>query len=263
MCWVWFLGVIKKSILFLFIFFIAFGLFALAKMPAHMVWEKGLKENAQVKSLLREIGISINGVNGTIWDGGVLFKYKGISSILNWDIQFSEIYSLTLPLDLALESQAGEIDAELLLGLSSLRLLLSNGDIELSMLNPALRAQRVTLDGQLLLKDIELLFEGEKVQSAKGLLSWSGGDISYPAQRAVHKRNMPAFRGVLETVDLGSIKAGIRDSGGAFDVIEASVTPEGEAMVKVKRRLLDLADEFWPKNSNEQDVVFKMKKVIY
>lgn len=253
---------LKKTILFLLVFILAFSLFALAKAPARVVWEETLKDNDSVSATLRSAGVSIKGVEGSVWDGRALVQYKGVSSIVNWDMHLSRLFTLNLPVELFVESQAGELEALLTLGVSEIALNVARGDIDLSLLNAALRAQRVTLDGQLLLKDIDLSFDGEKLEHAKGLLSWSGGDIAYPVQRAIHQRTLPSFRGIVETND-GEIVAGIRDSGGTFDLIEANVSSEGEALVKVKRRLLDLADEHWPANSQEQDVVFKVKKKIY
>jgi hypothetical protein len=255
--------VLKKSILYFVIFLLAFSVFVVAKAPARIVWDQLKQANPSIQSSLRSVGVIVKGFNGTVWDGSALLQYKGISSILSWDIQVGKIFSLSLPVLLNVESQAGKLNAEVLPGLSGASLSVHNADLDLAMLNTALRAQRVTLDGQLIVKDVELDWDGQRIASAKGLFSWSGGDIAYPAQRAIHQRTLPAFRGVLETEGEGKVRAGIRDSGGAFDLIEANVNPEGEAMVKVKRRLLDLADEYWPQNSKEQDVVFKVKKKIF
>lgn len=254
---------LKKTILYLLVFLLAFSVFVLAKAPARVIWEGVVEADPSVTNSLRSVGVSVKGIEGTIWDGRALVQYKGIASIVDWDVKLSELYALSLPVKLDIDSQAGELEAVITVGMSDIAVTVSRGDLDLSMLSPALRAQRVTLDGQLLLKDIQLLAEDNMLRSAAGMISWSGGDIAYPAQRAIHQRSFPPFRGVIETSETGEIKAGVRDSGGSFDVIEATVSPEGEALVKVKRRLLDLADEHWPQNSKEEDVVFKVKKKIY
>lgn len=254
---------LKKSILFFLVFLLAFSIFVLAKAPARVVWDTVLQHDPSVQSQLRSLGVSVKGLSGSIWDGSALVQYKGIASILDWDIKVSDLYTLSLPVFVNVDSQAGELEAELFLGVSDVSLQLPKGEIDLAVLNPAVRSQRVTLDGTLLIKDLVLTLESLRPTSLKGLVSWSGGDIAYPAQRSMHQRTLPSFRGVLETEDSGTIKAGVRDSGGSFDVIEATLSAEGEAFVKVKRRLLDLSDEFWPQNSSEEDVVFKVKKKIY
>ena len=245
------------------VFVLAFSVFVLAKAPARVIWNETLKNNAAIQASLRSVGVLIKDVEGSVWDGRALVQYKGISSIINWDMHLSEVFALHFPVAFFIESQAGELEALLTLGISEIELSVSRADVDLSAINPAIRSQRVTLDGQLMLKDVDLRFEEQKLKFAKGLVSWSGGDIAYPAQRVIHQRTLPSFRGLVDTNSDGEITAGVRDSGGAFDLIEANVSSEGEALVKVKRRLLDLADEHWPANSNEQDVVFKVKKKIY
>lgn len=254
---------LKKSVLYFLLFLVAFSFFLLAKAPASVIWEKALQDNAAVKSALRSNGVSIKDVDGTIWDGRALIQYKGISSIVDWDVKLSEIFTLALPIEVNVESHAGELEIFAVAGLSQAELLVSRGEIDLPVLNSVLRAQRVTLDGSLLIKDLKFVFEGKQLRYANGLVSWSGGDIAYPAQRKIHQRTLPPFKVTVETKDDGVIRAGVRDSGGRFDVVEADVSSEGEAMLRVKRRLLDLADEHWPQNSDEQDIVFKVKKKIY
>ncbi|MFT5717553.1 MAG: hypothetical protein ACI9T7_001745, partial [Oleiphilaceae bacterium] len=61
----------------------------------------------------------------------------------------------------------------------------------------------------------------------------------------------------------GDIFFGVRDADASFDAIEGLLDPDGSAMLTVKRRLLDLSDEAWPQNSQEKDIVFKVKKNIY
>lgn len=233
------------------------------KAPARVIWDQALAPNASVQSALRSLGLKVEGLEGTIWDGRALLRYQGISSILDWDFSFTEIYRLNLPVDIEIVSQAGRLSALASASISGVDLHVSKAEIDLAALTPALRRQRVTLDGELLIKDLRVSLSDQKVNHGSGLMSWTGGDIAYPVQRAIHERSLPAFKVTVETRDDGIIYAGVRDSGGTFDVLEASLSPEGEAFAQVKRRLLDLADEHWPKNSRENDTVFKVKKMIY
>ena len=95
------------------------------------------------------------------------------------------------------------------------------------------------------------------------MASWSGGEIAYPAGREVHQRNLPMFKAIVETKDTGEIFLSIRDSQASFDVIDANLAVDGTGMLRITRRLLDLSEEPWSLNSKEQDVVFKVKKMLY
>ena len=254
---------LKKSVLYVLLFLFALFSFLLCKAPAVVVWEKVLTSNPSLQNSMQTMGLNVESLDGTIWDGQALVRYKGVSSIVDWRLKLTKVYTLSLPLELDVRSQAGEIKALVNAGFSGLDMHVLKADIDLSALTPAFRSQRLTLDGNLLAKDLKAKLVGGQLKSAGGTVSWSGGDIAYPAQRATHERSLPSFRATLETRPDGEVYAGVRDSGGAFDVLELSLDSEGQALVKVKRRLLDLADEHWPKNSNEQDTVFKIKKMIY
>lgn len=249
----------KKITLYGLVFLLALACFLIAMMPARFVWEEAVAPNLDV----RKLGVNVQAVEGTLWQGKALVQYKSLASVLAWDVDLLGLFSLSLPIEIDVNSQAGELLALVRPGLAGSELLIRKADIELSQINPFLRRQRVTLSGDLFIKDLVASYDGQRFDYANGVASWSGGDIAYPAQRSVHERQMPPFQVKLETQESGDIHLGIRESGGNMDVIEASLSPQGEGLVQVKRKLLDLADEHWPKNSKESDTVFKVKKMIY
>lgn len=251
--------VIKKTALYLSLFLLSLMLFLLAFVPADIVWHKGIAPQLQGTN----IPVKVLSLNGTIWDGQALVRYQDIESIVDWEISVLGALSLELPVDLNINSQAGLVDLKASIGLGSIYVELLTADIDLAQLTPLFRRQRVKLDGQLVAKDVRFEVVDNQFKSASGMLSWSGGDIAYPAGRQLHERTLPMFKGRLETKTNGDIILGVRDIDASFDLIEGLLDSEGSAMLTVKRRLLDLADEAWPQNSKEKDTVFKVKKNIY
>jgi len=251
--------VIKKTALYLSLFLLSLMLFLLAFLPADVVWHKGIAP--QLKGT--NIPVKVLSLNGTIWDGQALVQYQNIESIVEWDISILGLLSLELPVDLQVKSQVGLINMNASIGLSSSYVELISADIDLAYLTPLFKRQRVKLNGQFVAKGVQFEVVDNQLKSASGLLSWSGGDIAYPAGRQLHERTLPMFKGRLETKTNGDVFLGVRDAGGTFDVIEGLLDPEGSAMLTVKRRLLDLSDEAWSQNSREKDTVFKVKKNIY
>jgi general secretion pathway protein N len=251
--------VIKKTIYYIIIFVFSLIAFLLATMPANYLWKNVLAPNVNLKS----IGLTVDAVDGSVWDGQALLQYKGLSSIVDWDVSVLGMLTLALPVEVIIKSQAGEMLLNARLSPFKSTVVITKADVALAELSPSLRRYKVKLDGDLMIKDLKVSLDGELLESASGLMSWSGGNIAYPAGRKVHERDMPTFQAKLTTKDSGVIHLGVRDENAKFDVIDATLSPEGVALLKVSRRLLDLADEPWPQNSKEQDTVFKVKKMIY
>lgn len=251
--------VIKKIVLSVVIFFVSLLLFLLATLPANFVWQRFVEPQLP----LQKTGISVLAVDGSIWDGRAQIRYQQLDMIADWNVSLPDIATLSVPMELTLESHAGIARFSVLFGVSESRIELSSADIDLAYLTPVLKRQRVELSGNLMAKELAFNVVDQRIVSAEGLFSWSGGEISYPAGAQIHQRDMPSFRGQVELLDDGVIYMGIRDNQASFDLIEGSLQTDGTALMKIKRRLLDLADERWPRNSQEQDVVFKVKKMIY
>jgi len=251
--------VIKKTLFYILIFIVSLVVFLISTLPASLLWEKALQQ--EVKNNV--VGLDVASVGGTLWKGEALVRYKSLAMVVDWDVDLSGLFTFTLPISIDVNGQAGNISLSVEIGLSQIALMLNKAEVELSHLTPLVKRKRVSLDGKLLLKEILLLVEDQKVVSLSGMGSWSGGDIAYPVGRQVHERNLPKFQVLAETNNEGLVHVGVRDSDVSFDVIDISLDTHGEAMVRVTRRLLDLAAEEWPKNSKETDVVFKVKKVIY
>jgi hypothetical protein len=251
--------VIKKVVLYFVVFFLSLLVSLLILLPANIVWDKFLSSQLNTKQL----GIDVQKVVGTIWNGQALISYKRLSGIIHWQVDLSEIWMLSLPMAISVNSQVGELDAAIKLSPSSVQAEIKKAQVDLKPLSPVFKSERVTLDGELFVKNMSVMIENKQVKSASGMASWSGGEISYPAGREVHQRNLPMFNAVVETKDTGEIFLSIKDSQASFDVIDANLSVDGTAMLRITRRLLDLSDEPWSMNSKEQDVVFKVKKMLY
>lgn len=228
-------------------------------LPAGLLWQKALEPNLN----LRPDQVRVNAVSGSLWDGQALIAVQSVPVLLHWDVQFSQVRSLALPIDIEIESHVGQLQASLSVGAADVLIDVDSLRVDLSALSPQLKRRRITLDGEVFAKGLSAQLSDQKLVSASGRFNWSGGNIAYPVGRNNHERNMPAFSGQISTRDDGLIELGVVDQGGSLNVIEGSLLPDGVGQLQVRRRLLDLANEPWSSNSTEQDVVFKVKKSIY
>ena len=250
---------IKKAILYFFIFLLSLLVSLILLFPATILWEKVISTEINTKQL----GVDVQKVVGTLWNGQALVVYKGLSGIVRWDVDATHLLGLSLPISINVDSQVGFINAVVDFSVSNIQAEIKKAQIELAPLTPLFKAERVTLGGELFVNKLAVHIENNQVKSATGMASWSGGDIAYPAGSAVHQRNLPMFKAVFSTKSTGNINLSIRDSQAVFDVIDADLTEDGNATLRITRRLLDLSDEPWSQNSREQDVVFKVKKMLY
>ena len=228
----------------------------IAALPASFVWKYLSPELP-----LRSIQLNVSGVGGTVWDGHAVVSSRGIQGVLNWDISVLGLMTGKLPIALAVDSNAGELTTNVRLHSNGVEIEDTQGLINLETLNPILKRQRVTLNGQFKIDKLSASFFDGTIEDAEGLFNWTGGRVEYPAGRDIHGNEFPPFTGRLsQQADITSLI--IKDKGAAVDAIEANMLKTGVATLKIKRRLLDLANEPWPKNSSESDVVFKIKRKI-
>lgn len=252
---------LKKVFLLTIVFLLSLVFFLVVYMPVAWVWSQALE--AELGAPLKSSGVRVRELRGTMWQGAALLDIKNIAVLANWELDPQGLWSLRLPLSVKLESGSGSASATASLSYGQTLLNLNSLEFELSALNQQLRRERIKLDGVLQVQGLSLELEDQKVLSAAGKLSWSGGTIAYPAGREQHERQIPSMRGELVTREDGLIELGVRDSGASFDIILGQLLPDGLARLQVKRRLLDLAQEPWSNNSTEQDTVFKVQKPIY
>lgn len=255
---------IKKIFSYSLVFLLSLLIFLIATMPASVIWH----HIAAPKLPIQKLGVKVLGVEGTIWSGKALIKYRHLEGIVAWELGFADVLLGEISANLSTDSALGQFDLESTLSPGSVSVLLPKAEIALAQISPFLKRERVTLDGYANLNNLSLEIEGlpelsdVRVVSASGRGSWSGGEVAYPVGRNINKRDMPPFYASLETEDDGLIRLSVRDPDASFDVIDATLDNEGVALLQVKRRLLDLAGER-ARHKNETDVVFKIKKPLY
>lgn len=246
----------KKILLFILVGLISYLSFLIASLPASLVWNY-ISPQLPLKSLQ----LNVNGVSGTAWKGEALIASRGVEGVLGWDISFLGLLTGQLPVELELKSNVGALDTTARFFSNGIELSDTKGRINLQSLNPVLKPQRITLNGTLKIDSLTVgLFDGV-VTTANGLFGWTGGRVEYPAGREIHGNEFPSFTGELAQ-KAGVTALTIKDAESSINAIEGIMDDKGVATLKIKRRLLDLANEPWPENSSPSDVVFKIQRKV-
>jgi hypothetical protein len=164
--------------------------------------------------------------------------------------------------DVRFDSDIGHLSGAVFGGLNEQSALIHSAQIYLKSVSPHLTRQKVSLDGELNLKNVLLVLRNKKIADSIGALHWTGGNISYPAGREVHTRDLPAFRGNVKWLE-PNVFLGIRDENASFDVISVLLEQSGWLKLSTTKRVLDLAQEPWPSSSREDQVVFSMRQKLF
>ena len=248
--------VLKKILLFTLLGGASYLSFLIATLPVSLVWA-----NVSPQLPLKQLQINVKAVSGSVWKGDALIASKGIEGILAWDISVLGGMTGKLPVKLSLNSNIGSFQTHARFSLNGAELTDTSGKIHLSGLNPLLKRDRLTLAGDVKIENLTLAFYDGVISTAKGRIIWSGGDVKYPAGRDIHGGKFPPLVGLIsQKADVTLLS--IRDNQSSVDLLEGELDASGVGTLRVKRRLLDLANEPWPKNSSESDVVFKARRKI-
>lgn len=233
--------------------------FLVYTLPASFAWQT-LQPLVEKDSKL--LGVSVNDVAGTIWHGQALIQYQNSIGLINWRVRFSQLLKGQTGLDLSLDSDVGRLSGTLWGGLTEQSVIIDSANVDLKRLNSFLVRQKVVLDGELLVKNVLLVRRDKKIADSIGVLSWTGGNISYPAGRDIHVRDIPPFRGEISWQE-PVVHLGIRDDNADFDVISVTLDQAGWLKVSTKKRLLDIAQEPWPSSTKEDQPVFSLRQKIF
>jgi hypothetical protein len=231
-------------------------LFLVATLPAEKAW--------RIASLFIQVNrlpVRPIGFKGTVWTGSALIRYQTISGILSWHVNFDQLTQRKMILDLHWYNGSDNLKASLAISPSRFYLNVMPSYIALKPLTPLLRQDRIWLDGILKVRDLNIIIEGQKIIHAKGSLTWTGGNIRYPEGYLVKSQHFPVFNAVVYQKNKSTF-VDVKDANSNITAITAQVDNKGWATVKIKRRLLDVAQEQWPRNSKPTDIVFKIKQKV-
>ena len=247
---------LKKIILFILLGIISYLSFLVATFPVSLIWT-----SVSDQLPLKQLQINVKAVSGSIWEGDALVASRGIEGVLTWDVSVSGLFTGKLPVNFAIKSNVGSLQTGAKFALNGVELTDTRGNIHLPGLNPLLKRNRLTLAGDVKIEHLTLALYDGVLTTANGRFTWSGGEVKYPAGRDIHGGQFPSMVGLINQKS-NVTRLTIRDDKSSVDLLDGELDAFGVGTLKVKRRLLDLANEPWPKNSSESDVVFKVKRKI-
>ncbi len=247
----------KKSRKILYVSLLAYLVCLLAMFPINIAYKLFSPKNLPVE---------VMAVSGTVWNGELVFKHIMSGQVrLNWQLS---------PLNLLLGKVSSEVSFKgtQLDGKGALSIGFISGDIELShatayinsaLINQPLRAQKITVQGDVELNDTNVVFNwrDKKTSMARGRLIWMGGDVKYPKGRKSKHANLPMLVADLSEEN-GELKAQVNTTEG-LGVAYANLKTDGWGSVAVQKRMVDLLGEPWSNKASPDSSIFELSEKLF
>lgn len=221
----------------------------------------------QIYQLLPKIPLPIEivALNGTIWDAQAVVKTNQIGQVsVNWQLQAMPMLLGQLQTTWQVKSASANASGQANVSIGGV---LTMTDTQLyiqpNIINQVLRAQRVSMAGDIELNVSNLVFDlnSKQTEMAEGRLIWNGGEVSYPNAGKTKQANLPIMVATLKSQD-GQLFADVNTSEGLL-VAQGSLKPDGWASVAILKRLLDLLGESWPNKVSDDTRILEVSEKIF
>lgn len=222
-------------------------------IPANLVW-------SQVSPMVRIPGLSVSSVQGQIWKGRANVNWRQQEAQLHWDIKGWYLLLGSLNGDIKVEGMGVAIDSRFDVNFSGFELQALNGYLDDQWINPELTQNRVSFNGRIWMED--LIFQGRwdrLLTDAQGQVRWTGGPVSYPVGRDVHRPEIVPLTASLQTSEQG-VQLLVQDPD-KNRVVTGLLDHEGWGSLQVYKQLLVLAGEPWPESG--RDLILDLKQKVF
>lgn len=249
---------VKAARWYVFLTLVLFVIFLIVYFPAQFALK--LAEDA-----LARAPVKFQSVSGTIWNGQGVVSFQRINADVAWSLNGVSLLTLSPEVDVSLQiDRETELAARLRVSNSSLMVNDLTGKVQVSMINPYLKAHRVSGQGIVKLYDLSLAFDhqNKKVESASGRLLWQEAQATYPGPKGIENISLPDIAGRLSSDDKGAVLSVLSGDNGA-GLASVFVMNQGWAGLKVRKRSVDLVGQTWVGNQQPDDVIFQVREKLW
>ncbi|HVL00166.1 MAG TPA: type II secretion system protein N [Dongiaceae bacterium] len=216
---------------------LSFVLFVIALFPASLALRL-------VGGASSGLPIVVEQVGGTIWSGFFQTRLPQPVSgplLVQWDLKALRLLMGELALHLRMEGGQYRLEGDGFWGLWGKGVADLNGDVQAAMLEQVLSQYDVSAQGAIKVDAVSAKLSGQKVVSAGGNVSWSGGPVTVGGGGSPQNIDFPGVKGELAATE-GNLILIVTETRANQALGELSLLPEqGLVGVKVLKRVLSLA----------------------
>ncbi|NPU91867.1 MAG: type II secretion system protein GspN [Gammaproteobacteria bacterium] len=216
---------------------LSFAFFVVALFPASLVWRLA-------GGALSGLPVTVEQVGGTVWSGFLQTRVQAPVPgplLIHWDLKGLRLLMGELALNLRLEGAQYRLEGNGFWGLWGKGVADVNGDVQAALLEQVLNQYDISAQGAIKVNEISAKLSGQRVVSAGGDISWSGGQVAVRSGSSPQNIDFPGVKGELAAVE-GNLILAVTETRTNKPLGELSLLPEqGLAGVKVLKRVLSLA----------------------
>ena len=201
-------------------------------------------------------GLALRDVQGYWWRGELRAEYGDVPlGQLAWRWAPAGLLAGELRFETRLQGRDHALDGSIARGLNAASIALS-GTVAARLLNAALAAYDINLDGDFDLAGLTARLAGTDPPAVAGTLRWSGGGVRYRLGERRFTAELPAMVGQLAAAD-GEPTLSVTNA--AFELLfTVRLAADGWVHVALTRRFVDLAGNPWPGDAPADAVVVEV-----
>ena len=201
-------------------------------------------------------GLALRDVQGYWWRGQLRAAYGDVPlGQLAWRWAPAGLLAGELRFETRLQGPNHAVDGSIARGLSSTSVALS-GTVAARLLNAALAAYDINLDGDFDLAGLTAKLAGTDPPAVAGTLRWSGGGVRYRLGGRRFAAELPAMAGRLTAAN-GEPTLSVTNAA-SEPLFTVRLAADGWMQVALTRRFVDLAGNPWPGDAAADAVVVEV-----
>lgn len=211
----------------LLIVFLSFFLLSLVfTTPVHVLWHQFGDDSASP--------VKVNALAGNLWRGQADLVYGPNRYLVDWSLRPYELLRGAVGYDLTVGGSTANLQGQVARSMRRWHLRQLDGFADLSILNPTLASQRVSLSGHLWFDQVTLAWSPRRGQlRADGQLQWRNGQSRFNWMGRTQDIRLPLIQANLHTDASGLTQATVADATANRPLADLELDAELMAMYRI------------------------------
>ncbi len=201
---------------------------------------------------------------GTIWNGAAaLSLHDRLLGDVAWEVRPSALLGLGLAADWRLTTAGGQLVGDVHATQGAIGVT-ATGKTPGSSLAPLLDPFEIALAGNIELRTVELTIDPSGIPTdARGTVTWTGGDVSYPVGTQQMQQRFPPMTGTFAPTAEDHPSLTVRNSATRDELMIMQVLDDGFVKVGITRAMTELSGQSWPGHGLPSSVVLEVEQDIF